>query len=149
MKIEFDETLESFQKALLLKKLIEYARSHELVDSHDLDIVADIHQALDQFLEQETFQVYRADEVLSHRFDEIEEPNPIKRLWRSIKILSGPSRQERELSEQRRTLVAKAEQAEIISRETLAEMAEVGRQRDTALEKLAALEKRLGTREES
>lgn len=149
MKIEFDESQESFQKAMLFKQLIEYARSHALVDRVHLDVVADIHKDLEQFLSQEQFQVYRADDVLSHSFDNISKPGLIREFIQSITALFGPSRLERELSEQRRVLMERAERAEAMSYETLAEMADVGRQRDDALEKLAALEKVSGQSGES
>ncbi len=61
-------------------------------------------------------------------------------VWRSI---MGPSRREVRLSKQRIAALERAERAEAISFEALAETAKVGRERDEALKKLEELEKTL------
>jgi hypothetical protein len=61
-------------------------------------------------------------------------------VWRSI---MGPSRREVRLSKQRIAALERAERAEAISFEAVAETAKVGRERDEALKKLEELEKTL------
>lgn len=60
-----------------------------------------------------------------------------------IKTLFGPSRRELVLSKQRIELIERAEHAEATAFEALAEMAEVGKQRDEALKKIKDLEEEI------
>lgn len=60
--------------------------------------------------------------------------------WRSF---AGPSRREMELSRQRKELIERAEHAEASAFDALAETADIGRERDAAIERIRQLEQEL------
>ena len=65
--------------------------------------------------------------------------------WRSF---TGPSRREMELSRQRKELIERAEHAEASAFDALAETADIGRERDAAIERIRQLEEELARRKD-
>jgi len=143
MKIEFDNSKPGYQQALLFRSLLEHARTNHLIDAANLDLVSDTQRQLAQFLSQGEFEEFRADESLTHGFDNICNPGLFNKLASLFRQLLGPGRKEQELSQQRRELLERAERAEAMAYESLAETADVGRQRDDAIKRIKDLEEEI------
>lgn len=60
-----------------------------------------------------------------------------------LRTLLGPGKQERELSTQRKELLERAERAELMAYEALAEASAARKERDEALEKIKDLKNQL------
>ena len=144
MKIEFENNLEGYQKALKLRQILIYCtETHS--DKDALVFIESLINQINEFVASPEFEQYQkshpaeAYEAQSvHK--SIASEGLLSSLWQS---LVGPSRRELILSKQRIELIERAEHAESMAFEALAETAEVGKERDEVLKKIKNLEEEI------
>ncbi len=126
MKIDFDEDEAGFYEARALFSLTREAR-HVLHAHHDLELLQFLHDAAGEHMARGEFDGLRARVGIS---DEVWPSfSIIKHLWRRT---VGPTDVETDLSEQRSAALERAERAERLIFEALAESAKLARERDEA-----------------
>lgn len=139
MKIEFETDINGFQEARKFKSLVDGILKNDKLDPSLNSLATSLQSQLEEFLANPDFANFEdggADEVFVSSHD-TDEPSGIAKIFRD---LIGPSKREVELSKQRQSLIERAERAESSAFEALAEMAEVGRERDELRAKLKQLE---------
>jgi hypothetical protein len=139
MKIEFETDINGYQEARKFKLLVDSILEREKLDPSLNSLASSIQSQLQEFLSNPEFSDLKDgtdDELFTSSHDETEHSGFIK----AIRDLFGPSRREIELSKQRQALIERAEHAEISAFESLAETAEIGRERDDLRAKLKQLE---------
>ena len=139
MKIDFDKNISGFQDARKLKIILEHYANSTLADSHTRALVESIITELNEFIVDPEFAKFSHSNALGDIAPALQEtgtPPLLKRLFSVWRLFSGPGKHELLLSRQRQELIERAERAEAMAYEALAETAEVGRQRDAALRKL-------------
>lgn len=138
MKIEFEKNINGYQEARKFKLIVDSIRQYDKLSPSLKSLVSSLQTQLKEFLDNPEFFNFGDDPnddlSISH-YHELEHPSFI----RSIRRLFGPSRREIELSKQRQVLIERAEHAEISAFESLAETAEIGRERDELRGKLKQL----------
>ncbi len=144
MKIEFDNNLEGYQKALKLGQLLTYCKE-TYSDKDDLIFIESILGQVNEFINSPEFEEYqKSNPDVDHQklpdHDSGRSDGVLTSLWQS---LVGPSRRELVLSKQRIELIERAEHAEAIAFEALAETAEVGKKRDEALQQIKELKEEI------
>jgi len=140
MKIEFNNDADGYKRALLFKSLLEYAGNKAMITAVDENLIIDIQSELDNFLSQPDLLQYKSDNSNYLNLSSLTEASFINQLIHSLKTLFGPGKQEQQLSRERKKLLERAERAEAMAYESLAETADVGRQRDSALKQLDELQ---------
>jgi len=142
MKIEFNKDLEGYQRARKLRLILEHCANNES-DQGALDLITSLKQQIETFLTNTEFDKFREssagveEDTLQKRFSIREY---LSSIWQ---FLAGPSHREMVLSRQRKELIERAEHAETIAFEALAETAEMHKERDSALKGIKALEQEL------
>jgi len=146
MKIEFDTDINGYQNARKLMMLVEYYIHSESADPTVLPVIESLQQQLCEFLARPEFRQFHNTEASNKDAS----PGPhaksnglLARISTFLHSMMGPSRREMMLSKQRQELIERAEHAELSAFAALAETAEVGRERDDALQKLKLLETEL------
>jgi hypothetical protein len=143
MHIDFGSGLEGFQNARRLKLILDYYRSAHGAGYPEDAFLAALERKIEEYLARPEFESLRNPET-SAPFPEIAETNRwlawFGDLWRA---LVGPSRRELELGRQRSQLLERAEHAELMAFEALAETADIGRERNELLAKLKTAEREL------
>lgn len=143
MQIEFGPGLQGYQNALKLKLILDYFEQTHSAEALPGEFVDPLRSQIDAFLGQPEFERFRREHPPNRVSDGASGYGLLTRLGGLWRWLLGPSRREMQLSQQRRTLIERAEHAEQMAFEALAETADVGRQRDQALERLKDLESEL------
>ena len=139
MKIEFETDINGYQEARKFKLLVDSILKHEKLDSSLNSLASSIQSQLQEFLSNPEFSNFKDgsdDELFTSSHDEPEHSGLVK----AFRDLMGPSKREIQLSKQRQALIERAEHAETSSFESLAETAEIGRERDELRAKLKQLE---------
>lgn len=139
MKIEFETDINGYQEARKFKMLVDSILKHEKLDPSANSLASSIQSQLQEFLSNPEFSNFKdgaADELFTSSHDESGPTGFVK----AIRDLLGPSKREIQLSKQRQALIERAEHAEISAFESLAETAEIGRERDELRAKLKQLE---------
>jgi len=139
MKIEFETDINGYQEARKFKLLVDSILKHEKLDPSLNSLASSIQSQLQEFLSNPDFSNFKDgadDELFTSSHDEGEHSGFIK----AFRDLLGPSKREIQLSKQRQALIERAEHAEISAFESLAETAEIGRERDELRAKLKQLE---------
>ncbi|MFQ5659395.1 MAG: hypothetical protein ACE5GZ_03150 [Gammaproteobacteria bacterium] len=151
MKIDFGNSIDGFQNARKLKMILEHYAQSDLTDKTTHLFIESLLQDLNEFLSSSEFKEFNHSIELDNSILTTQPGanglfGRLCSLWR---ILTGPSRRELLLSKQRQELIERAERAETIAFEAIAETAEVGKQRDAALKKLEELESNVDTSKDS
>lgn len=138
MKIDFEKDVNGFQNARKLKMILEHYHQSDIADRTTQLLIESLIEQLDAFTASPEFEKFKhSDEIDSSFLDAAGNRdillNRLTAIWHLIK---GPSKRELLLSSQRQELIERAERAEAIAFEAIAETAEVGRQRDAALQEL-------------
>ena len=138
MKINFEKNINGFQEARKLKMILEHYAQSDISDKPTILMIESVLEDLNKFISDPEFEKFsHSDEMDSSLFEQLPTGNPfldgVTTLCRSI---FGPSKRELLLGKQRQELLERAERAEAMAFEALAETADVGRQRDAALKKL-------------
>lgn len=147
MKIDFNNELTGFQQARQLHMILEHYAASKHCNDSDRDIIENLNEQIETILNKPEFSEFKnqaeeeSPETSRHSF-----LDSLSSFWHG---LLGPSRLELKLSEQRRQLIERAERAEAMAFEALAEMAEIGKQRDDALFKTRELEGQIANKANS
>ena len=128
MKIDFNKTYDGHQQAQKLRQVLADC-NNDNTSSDTRILIDDLLQQIDSFLAREEKDHEGAS--LSGFFSS---------LWN---FLSGPSQRELELSRQRKELIERAEHAENIAFQALAESSDIKQQYDDARQKITELEQEL------
>lgn len=140
MKIELSVTPEDYQKAMKLRLLFEHMHSSE-TDPDMRNFIEYLIQQIDDYLASPELQEQlKLDERDVFKLA----PRSFLRVLRSfLQSVFGPSNRELVLSKQRRELIGRAEHAENIAFQALAESTDLKKNLEDALQKLRALEKQI------
>ena len=142
MKIEFDKDLEGYQSAQKLRLILDHFANIES-DQNTFTLVDSLRQQIETFLADPEFDKFRELSAGS-RADTLQNRFSISECLSSIwQFLAGPSHREMVLSKQRKELIERAEHAEAIAFEALADTAEMGKERDALLKEMKELEQEL------
>lgn len=141
MKIEFDKDINGFQSARKLKMILEHYSHSDITDRTTRLFIEDLTDQLNDFISDTEFKKFdHSNEIDTTFLDastaDTDFASKLAAIWH---VITGPSKQELLLSKQRHELIERAERAEAIAFEAIAETAEAGRQRDNALERLKQL----------
>lgn len=137
MKIEFDTGRAGYQEAKELKRMVEHWRDSGDEAAHVSGLVdyltglADAHMGKPEFAELRAAEAGSGDEPEAHSHGGLRS---------ALHGLLGPSRREMMLSQQRIDALDRAQRAEAVSFDALAETARIGRERDQALLRIKELE---------
>lgn len=143
MKFNFESNINDFQNARRLKMMLEHYSHSDIVDNNTRLFIESLLDQINIFLSDPEFERF-------HTSIEIDKSELVGgssgvtifgRIYSGWRNLTGPTRRELTLSNQRHELIERAERAEAIAFEAIAETTEVGRQRDAALKKLQDMEK--------
>lgn len=145
MRMNFEKDLTGFQEARKLKLVLEHYAQSDIADKTTHLFIESLLQELDEYLSTPEFEKFNHTIKLDTSFLESEPKGNrlLTKLFSLWRMLTGPGRHELLLSKQRQELIERAERAETMAFEAMAETADVGRQRDTALKKLKQLEEEL------
>lgn len=138
MDIKFDNNHTDYSKAIQFKKIIRLIEDHHLEEHFESGFLNNLKDCIEEFLNRPEIKKFASEndvkkiEIIQH-----------SGLIDTIKSLFGPGRREKILSKQRIELIERADHAEAIAFEALAETAEVGKQRDEALQQLKELQVKL------
>jgi len=142
MKIDFNsDDIGECQDAQKLRLLLNELLRHEL-DATSRELISNLVRQIESGLKASGLTSINdsAGETLAGNPDNRSLFGHLCDAWRSF---TGPSRREMELSRQRKELIERAEHAEASAFDALAETADVGRERDNALERVRQLEEEL------
>jgi hypothetical protein len=142
MKIEFSKDLEGYQSAQKLRLILGHCYSYES-DQGALDLINSLSQQIETFLANPEFDKFRestADTREDIKPDRFSIAEFLSSIWQ---FLAGPSHREMVLSRQRKELIERAEHAESIAFEALAETAEMSKDRNSVLKEMKELEQEL------
>lgn len=143
MEINFGSGLQGYQNALKLKLILDYYEQTHSAGSLPDEFLSPLRSQIDSYLSQPEFEKFRREHPPDNTKEQTSGYGLLGRLSGLWRWLMGPSQREMQLSQQRRTLIERAEHAEQMAFEALAETADVGRQRDQALQRLKELEAKL------
>ncbi len=148
MKIEFETDTNGYQEARKFKILIDTILQHESIDQSLKSFATSLDTQLQEFLSQPEFAELNVEES-DDRFVASHTRSPGEGLAHFFRKLIGPSNRELELSRQRHELVERAERAEKSAFESLAETAELGRERDELKQQLQEIQAELAKYKEN
>lgn len=138
MDIKFDNNHTDYSKAIQFKKIIRLIEEYRLEDHFDSGFIDNLKDCIEEFLNRPDIKKFATDN------DEINiKIIPHAGVADKLKSLFGPSRREQVLGKQRIELIERADRAEALAFEALAETAEIGKQRDEALQQLKELQAKL------
>ena len=142
MNIDFDKDINGFQNARKLKLILEHYSQSDINDRATQLFIEALLAELNEFIASPEFQPFNhSDDIDSSFLDAAyRDTGFIDRLTSIWQVIKGPSKRELLLSSQRQELIERAERAESIAFEAIAETADVGRQRDAALRKLKEIQ---------
>lgn len=137
MKFDFENNINGFQEARRLKMLLEHNNHMDVVDKTTMLFIDTLIKELNTFIASPEFEKFHQS---SHRLEtqydfEKEDQGLFGKIYTFWRRLTGPTKRELILSNQRHELIERAERAEAISFEAIAETAELTRERDEALKK--------------
>ncbi len=147
MNIDFNKNINGFQDARKLRMILEHYSNSDIADKSTQLFIQSLMQELNDFLASAEFEKFHHSTELDSSFLETrpKDDNIITKLSSLWRLVTGPSRQELLLSKQRHELIERAERAEAMAFEAIAETSDVGRQRDSLLEKVKELEDEINT----
>jgi hypothetical protein len=151
MKIEFEKNINGFQEARKLKMILEHYAHSDATDKPTLLQIESLIEQIESFSSDPEFKSLVKDtSVNDDDYRSLEAaPTFLRRFFASIRAIYGPSKKEMLLSRQRQELLERAERAESMAFDALAETAEMGRERDAIHQKLkeAAQEGEAGSKD--
>ncbi len=141
MKIEFEPGAAGFREAAHLQRLTRAYRTSQSGGSDMLAFVESVENQADQHMDREEFAALR-EQLSAEDTPVVPSRGLAKRL---LGILFRPSPVEMELSAQRSEAMERAERAEALSFDAMAEMARANQTRDAALSRITVLEAELSS----
>lgn len=138
MKIDFEKDINGFQNARKLKMILEHYHQSDTADRTTQLLIESLITQLDEFTASPEFEKFNHSKNMDSSFldNAGQKDDFLTRLAAFWHVFKGPSKRELVLSSQRQELIERAERAEAIAFDAIAETAEVGRQRDAALKEL-------------
>jgi len=138
MKIEFEKNIAGFQEARKLRMILEHYAHSNATDKPARLLIESIIEQIDTFISEPEFKSLARDAGTEDAADSFnEEPDTfLNPVMAGLRALFGPSKKEMLLSRQRQELLERAERAEAMAFDALAEKAEIGRERDAMARKL-------------
>ena len=143
MKIEFEKNIDGFQQARKLKMILEHYAHSDATDKPTLLLIESIIEQIESFISDPEFKSLshetRTDDEAYRQYEHSR--TFLNKLIASLRSLAGPAKKEILLSRQRQELLERAERAESMAFDALAETTEIARQRDELKAQLKSLEK--------
>ena len=136
MEVTFSPGQAGYSEAVALQAVARYAQSAEPADSTEIQLIDQLRSAAEAWVVRPEYAHLSGKAGIA----EPASPRAGGGLWQ---WLFGPGRREILLSEQRNLALERALRAERSAFESIAESAEVGRERDAALARIVELEKEL------
>ena len=138
MKIDFEKDINGFQTARKLRMILEHYHQSDIADRTTQLLIESLLTQLDEFTASPEFEKFNYSKEIDSSFLDAagHKDNLLTRLAALWHVFKGPSKRELVLSSQRQELIERAERAEAIAFEAIAETVEVGRQRDAAIKEL-------------
>ena len=132
MKIEFEKNINGFQEARKLKMILEHYAHSDATDKPTLLLIESIIGQINNFISDPEFESLAKNTGVDDAAYRSLETSPtfVRRVIASLRAIIGPSKKEMLLSRQRQELLERAERAESMAFDALAETAEIGRERD-------------------
>ena len=123
--------------------ILEHYHQSDISERTTQLFIESLLQQLDEFINSPEFEQFNHSSEIDSSFLDAaaKRDSLIDRLDTIWQLLKGPTRRELLLSSQRQELIERAERAEAIAFEAIAETADVGRQRDAALAELKNIKK--------
>ena len=147
MNINFNKNVNGFQEARKLRMILEHYSYSDIADKSTHLFIQSLLKDLDDFLASTEFEKFHHSTEIDSSFLETrpKDGNIITKFSSLWRLATGPSKQELLLSKQRQELIERAERAEAMAFEALAETSDIGRQRDSSLKKVKELEDEINT----
>lgn len=142
MKIDFDLNLEGYQQAHRLRLLLDHCLAGEPDDAKS-QLVRDLKKQVDAFIARPELDEFRKGPGSGSSVTVDSPGNFLQRVSLLWSFITGPSRRELLLSKQRRELIERAEHAENIAFQALAESVDIKKLNEDALHKIRMLEQEL------
>jgi hypothetical protein len=138
MKIEFEKDIVGFQEARKLKMILEHYAHSDATDKSTLLLIESVLEQIQGFISDPKFETLAKDTSIDDEaYRLVEDSQTIfSRLIASLRAVIGPTRKEMLLSKQRQELLERAERAESMAFDALAETVEIARERDALQNKL-------------
>ncbi len=135
MKIEFDKNINGFQEARKLKMILEHYAHSDATDKPTLLLIESFLEQIEAFISNPQFESLIKDTSIDDADYRLQEESPdfLRRIIASLRAIIGPTKKEMLLSRQRQELLERAERAESMAFDALAETAEIGRERDALM----------------
>ena len=143
MKIEFEKNIDGFQQARKLKMILEHYAHSDATDKPTLLLIESMMEQIESFIADPEFKSLsheaHADDDAYRQYEHSR--TFLNNVFASLRSLAGPSKKEILLSRQRQELLERAERAESMAFDALAETTEIARQRDELKAQLKSSEK--------
>ena len=123
--------------------ILEHYAHSDATDKPTLLLIESIIEQIDRFISDPEFKSLAKETSVDDAAYRLQEESPgfVRRLIASLRAIVGPTNKEMLLSRQRQELLERAERAESMAFEALAETAEIGRERDAMGKQLQQQEK--------
>ena len=142
MKINFNPDLEGYQQAYRLRLLLDHCLEGE-PDNVTRQLIDDLKQQVNAFIASPELDEFRKVPGPVNSVTVDSSGGFLHRISLLWSFIAGPSRRELLLSKQRRELIERAEHAENIAFQALAESTDIKKQNEEALLRIRTLEQEL------
>ena len=118
--------------------ILEHYAHSDATDKPTLLLIESIIEQIESFISHPAFKSLIKETSVDDSAYRLQEDSPgfVRRLIASLRACIGPTQREMLLSRQRQELLERAERAESMAFQALAETAEIGRERDAVVKKL-------------
>jgi hypothetical protein len=132
MKIEFEKDIAGFQEARKLKMILEHYAHSDATDKPTLLLIESIIEQIEIFISDPEFNSLIRDISIDDDAYRLQEESSgfLSGLIASLRSITGPTKKEMLLSKQRQELLERAERAESMAFQALAETVKIARERD-------------------
>jgi len=144
MKIEFEKDIVGFQEARKLKMILEHYAHSDATDKPTLLLIESVLEQIESFISDPKFESLTKDTSIDDSAYRLQEDSItfLSRLIASLRSIIGPTKKEMLLSKQRQELLERAERAESMAFDALAETVGIARERDALQNKIKQQEQK-------
>lgn len=138
MHVQFEKNINGFQEARKLKMILEHYAHSDATDKPTRLLIESIIEQIQTFIADPQFESLAKETSVDDSGYRLYEDSPglLSGLFNSIRGLGMPTKKEILLSKQRQELLERAERAEAMAFESLAETEEIARERDALKEQI-------------